>query len=196
MVAILTEPKFFCLINVNVSTGEVNTELINYDIDKLINEVIRLDIKELIVNDSIDRKIVNTLRENYSILITISDTLLDDELYKYIYDGITDIRVVNSVKHLLSYLSETKKGNLTHLQKVNIVDKNKYLELDVHSKRNLELVETLRLKERTYSLLWLLDKTKTSMGARKLQSWILSPLNNVEKINYRLCGVEKLFSNI
>jgi len=184
----------FAISYADISTGEVNTELINYDIDKLINEVIRLDIKELIVNDSIDRKIVNTLRENYSILITISDTLLDDELYKYIYDGVTDIRVVNSIKHLLSYLSETKKGNLTHLQKVNIVDKNKYLELDIHSKRNLELVETLRLKERTYSLLWLLDKTKTAMGSRLLKRWIENPLVDKSQIERRYDFISKLLT--
>jgi len=184
----------FAISYADISTGDINTELINYDIDKLINEVIRLDIKELIVNDSIDRKIVNTLRENYSILITISDTLLDDELYKYIYDGVTDIRVVNSIKHLLSYLSETKKGNLTHLQKVNIVDKNKYLELDVHSKRNLELVETLRLKERTYSLLWLLDKTKTAMGSRLLKRWIENPLVDKSQIERRYDFISKLLT--
>jgi len=57
--------------------------------------------------------------------------------------------------------------------------------MDVHTIRNLELVETLRLKERTYSLLWLLDKTKTSMGSRKLKDYLMHPLKNIEKINER-----------
>ena len=178
----------------DISTGEVNTELINYDTEKLINEIIRLDIKELIVNDLVDRKIINTLRENYSILITISSSLLDDDTYSYIYDNITDVRVVNSIKHLLYYLTDTKKGNLTHLQKVNIIDKNKYLELDVHSKRNLELVETLRLKERTYSLLWLLDKTKTAMGSRLLKRWIENPLVDKKQIERRYDFISKLLT--
>ena len=58
---------------------------------------------------------------------------------------------------------------MTHLDKVNVINKEDYLEMNVHTIRNLELVETLRLKERTYSLLWLLDKTKTAMGSRLLK---------------------------
>ena len=72
----------------DVTTGSFYTELFSYDIDKLINEIIRLDIKELIVNDIIDRKIINTLRENYNILITISNNLLENDTY-YLYGGIT-----------------------------------------------------------------------------------------------------------
>lgn len=178
----------------DISTGEINTLLINYDIDKLINEIIRLDIKELIVNSEIDRKIINTLRESYGILITISSSIYNEDNYSYIYEGIDDVRVVNSIKHLLSYLSDTKKGNLSHLQKVNIIDKNAYLELDVHSKRNLELVETLRLKERTYSLLWLLDKTKTAMGSRLLKRWIENPLVDKTLIERRYNFISKLLT--
>ena len=179
----------------DVTTGNFYTELFSYDIDKLINEIIRLDIKELIVNDIIDRKIINTLRENYNILITISNNLLENDTYKYIYEDIKDIRIVNSVKHLLNYLNETKMGNLSHLQKVKVIDKNKYLELDIYSKRNLELVETLRLKERTYSLLWLLDKTKTAMGARLLRNSIEQPLINIDEINTRLDMISEFNDN-
>ena len=64
--------------------------------------------------------------------------------------------------------------------------------MDIHSIRNLELVETLRLKERTYSLLWLIDKCKTAMGSRKLKNWMLNPLKNKEKINERYDKIEKL----
>jgi len=64
--------------------------------------------------------------------------------------------------------------------------------MDIHSIRNLELVETLRLKERTYSLIWLLDKCKTAMGSRKLKSWMLNPLKNKDAINARYDKIEKL----
>ena len=178
----------------DVTTGNFYTELFSYDIDKLINEIIRLDIKELIVNDIIDRKIINTLRENYNILITISNNLLENDTYKYIYEDIKDIRIVNSVKHLLNYLNETKMGNLSHLQKVKVIDKNKYLELDIYSKRNLELVETLRLKERTYSLLWLLDKTKTAMGSRTLKTYIENPLVDKHEIERRYDYISTLLT--
>ena len=159
----------------DISTGEIYSELVEYNKEKLINEIIRLNIKEIIVNSVIDRSIISTLRDNYSTLITFND-LLEEDLYSYVYSDVVDLRIVNSIKHLLYYLNDTKKGNLSHLQKVKINDKNKYLFLDVHSKRNLELVETLRLKERTYSLLWLLDKTKTAMGSRLLKQYIENPL--------------------
>ena len=77
-------------------------------------------------------------------------------------------------------------------QERKYLKKNDYLEMDIHSIRNLELVETLRLKERTYSLLWLLDKCKTAMGSRKLKNWMLNPLKNKEKIIDRYEKVEKL----
>ncbi len=177
----------------DITTGDFYTELIDYNSDKLINEIIRLDIKELIVNNNIDRKIVNILRENYNILITISDSLLEDN-YNYIYENVKDIRIINSIKHLLSYLNDTKMGNLNHLKAVQIIDKNKYLLLDVYSKRNLELVETIRLKERTYSLLWLLDKTKTAGGSRTLKKYIENPLIDKDKIERRYNLISKLLT--
>jgi len=96
---------------------------------------------------------------------------------------------------LVAYLKETQKhalSNINFIKKENVSD---LMMLDVNAIRNLELVKTLRDGKRYGSLLWLLDKTKTSMGARKLQSWILSPLNDIEKINYRLDGVESFYNN-
>ena len=68
------------------------------------------------------------------------------------------------------------------------------MRMDVHTKRNLELTETLRLKERQYSLLWLLDKTKTAMGARLLKSYLLNPLVDKNEIEYRLNTVATLIN--
>ena len=96
---------------------------------------------------------------------------------------------------LLAYLKETQKhalSNITTIKRENVDD---LMMLDVNAIRNLELVRTLRDNKRYGSLLWLLDKTKTSMGARKLQSWILAPLNSKDKINYRLDGVGALADN-
>ena len=169
----------------DISTGDIYTELLDYSVDKLINEITRLDIKEVIVNNIIDRRVTSTLKDNYGVLVSISDKLISDNTYDYIYEDVNDLRIVNSIKHLLYYLNETKKGNLTHLKKVNLIDKKKVLELDIYSKRNLELVETLRLKERTYSLLWLLDKTKTAMGSRLLKQYIENPLVDKNLIERR-----------
>ena len=82
--------------------------------------------------------------------------------------------------------------NLSHLQKAILKNNTDYLKMDIHTKRNLELTETLRLKQRQYSLIWLLDKTKTAMGSRMLKTYIENPLIDIDKINARYDIVEKL----
>jgi DNA mismatch repair protein MutS len=83
---------------------------------------------------------------------------------------------------------------LSHLQKPIINEFNKYLKMDIHTKRNLELTETLRLKQRQYSLIWLLDKTKTAMGSRLLKTYIENPLIDKDEINKRYNIVETLLN--
>ncbi len=175
----------------DITTGDIYSELVPFDEEKLINEIIRINLKEVIVNSVIDRSIINTLREKYNILISISDNLYEEENYKYIYEDSKDIRVVTGLKHLLFYILDNKKGDLSHLKKSKTIDKRETLEIDVYSKRNLELVETIRQKERTYSLLWLLDKTKTAMGSRLMKQWIESPLRNKKEIEKRYDIVSK-----
>ena len=170
----------YALSYTDITTGTFIVELIDYKNDKLINEIIRLELKEVIVNSKINREIISTLRDNYNILVTISNGL--SENYSYIYKKINDLRMITSIKHLLYYLEETKKGDLSHLKPALVKKKNDTLNLDIHTKRNLELVETLRLKERTYSLLWLLDKTKTAMGSRLLKEYIENPLISKKEI--------------
>ena len=83
-------------------------------------------------------------------------------------------------------------NSMSHMQKAILKENNKYLKMDIHTKRNLELTETLRLKQRQYSLLWLLDKTKTAMGSRMLKNYIENPLIDINEINKRYDIVEKL----
>ena len=163
----------YALSYADISTGSFRAVLLDYNKDKLINEILRLELKEVIVNSKINREIINILRENYSILATINNDL--SENYKYVYEDIEDMRISTSIKHLLYYIEDTKKGDLSHLKKAIVDKKNETLHLDIHTKRNLELTETLRLKERTYSLLWFLDKTKTAMGSRMLKHYIENP---------------------
>ena len=173
----------YALSYTDISTGDFYAKLIDYNIDTLINEIIRLDLKEVIVNSKIDRKIVNTLREQYNILVTIYNELTEN--YKEIYENEEDSRIITTARHLLSYIEETKMKDLSHFKKLEIIKSKDNLSLDVHTKRNLELVETLRLKERTYSLLWFLDKTKTAMGSRLLKNYIENPLINKKEIMRR-----------
>ena len=178
----------------DITTGYFYVLLVEHDQNKLLKEIINRNILEVIVNDKIDRTILNILRENYSILVTITDDICELNDYKYLYSDITDVRMVTTVKHLLQYITEAKKSNLSHLQKVEVVDVNKYLTFDIHTKKNLELTETIRLREKTYSLLWLLDKTKTAMGSRCLKTNIENPLTDKDEINRRYDIIETLLT--
>ena len=178
----------------DITTGYFYVLLIDHDKEKAIKEVVNRNIKELIVNDKIDREIIYVLKNNYNILITIREEVYDKDEYKYITSDLKDIRMVTVVNHLISYILDNKKGDMSHLQKAQIVDLHDNLLFDNHTKRNLELVETLRLKERTYSLLWLLDKTKTAMGSRLLKYNIENPLTDREEIERRYNIVDTLLT--
>lgn len=178
----------------DISTGCFYSFIIDYDKDKLIKEIINKNIKELIVNSKIDRVLINDLRKNYNILVTIRDDLIEEDTYDYIYKDLNDIRLITTVKHLLSYLVDTKKGNLSHLQVCEKVNLEQYLKFDIHTKNNLELTETIRNKDKMYSLLWLLDKTKTAMGSRLLKFNIENPLIDKKELNRRYSIIEKLLT--
>lgn len=169
----------------DISTGEVYATLVEGERDKVIKEIIRNGFKEVIVNDAIDREIVENLRTNHDVLVTITKDELEDTDYSYIYKDIEDDRIIKTIKHLLHYIIDTKKGDLHHLQPCKIIKSSMYLEFDVNTKKNLELVETLRNRERQYSLLWLLDKCKTAMGSRYLKNTILNPLTDRQEIEKR-----------
>lgn len=96
---------------------------------------------------------------------------------------------------LLFYLEETQKRKLVHLENIRYVDKGRFMSIDVKTRRNLELTVSYRENKRTGSLLWLLDKTQTAMGARKLADWVDRPLQRSSQINARLDGVEELFAH-
>lgn len=93
---------------------------------------------------------------------------------------------------LLGYLYETQKTDLSHLSDLEYYEQGRFMELDLNTRRNLELTATLRGKEKRGSLLWVLDKTKTAMGGRLLRSWLERPLLNVAAVNRRLGAVEAL----
>ncbi len=176
----------------DITTGEIYSKILENDDNKLISEVVSLGIKELIVNSRVDVNIANIFKNQYKIPITITDNIYDINDYEYVVENIKDERYKISINHLLYYLIVNQKRNMTHLQKLKIIKNNDYLKMDIHTKRNLELTESLRLKERTYSLLWLLDNTKTAMGSRKLKTWIENPLVDKTIINNRYDVVSKL----
>ena len=177
---------------IDISTGEVYITLVEGEQEQVIKEITRHGFKEVIVNDTIDREIVEILRTNYEVLVTITKESSDDKAYEYIYKDLEDIRLVNTLQHLLHYIIDTKKGDMHHLQKAQVIKSSEYLEFDINTKKNLELTETLRNRERQFSLLWLLDKNKTAMGSRFLKHNIENPLTNKAEIERRYDFIAKL----
>ena len=178
----------YALTYSDITTGEVYAMLLN-SVD-IIYKLLSLEIKEVIVNKEFDRNILSKIK-NEKIPVTIVDNYLDN-MYTDIYSGISDERIIKSIKLLLYYLRLEQKRELSHFQRVIIKNDDATLVMDIHTKRNLELTECLRTKERMYSLLWLLDNTKTAMGSRRLKYFILNPLVNMDMINERYDVVSKL----
>ena len=175
----------------DISTSYLANLSIPNNMDTLLNEILNYNIKEVVLIDNLNTSFIDLLKNTYNIEVTISSEFLKDK-YQDFFSTIPDVRVRSGVEHLFYYLSVRQLKDLSYINSIEIIKKNDYVEMDVHTVRNLELVETIRLKERTYSLVWLLDKCKTAMGSRKLKSWILNPLKNKDVIEKRYERIEKL----
>ncbi|MDD6244433.1 MAG: DNA mismatch repair protein MutS [bacterium] len=182
----------YVLSYADISTGEVYVTILDDSLQELLQEIIRHGFEEIIVSDEIDRNFINTLRKTYQLNVTIYNEYNDDEQYSYIYNDLNDLRKERGIKHLLAYTVNTKKGDLSHLQAAKVELINAHLLLDEHTKRNLELTETLRLREKTYSLLWLLDKNQTAMGSRLLRKNLEFPLIDKKELERRYHYIEVL----
>ena len=178
----------------DISTGEITVFLSEHNISKVVSEIVSLGIKEVIVTSKVDKNIYNMLKNQFKITVSTSDEIDTIGEYEYIYSEIGDARYIETIKHLLTYINNTQKRSLSHFQKAIIREQKAYLKMDIHTKRNLELTETLRLKQRNYSLIWLLDKTKTAMGSRRLKNFIENPLIDPVEINKRYDMVETLLN--
>ena len=169
----------------DITTGEIYGEILDNDINTVINKIIYLGIKELIANSKVNKEIISSIKNTYKIPVTITDEIYNLDDNNYIYSDITDDRYITGIKHLINYLINNLKRNTSHFQKLVIRKNEDFLKMDVHTKRNLELTESIRKGERMYSLLWLLDETKTAMGGRLLKTWIENPLVDTSEIEKR-----------
>lgn len=176
----------------DITTGEIYVSLIDHNNTILISEIVSIGIKEIIVKSNFDKNITSILKNQFNVSISICDDIKDLDEYNYVYESISDERLIKSLKYLISYVIDIKMTSLSHLQKAIVKINSNYLKMDIHTKRNLELTETLRLKQRQYSLIWLLDKTKTAMGSRLLKNYIENPLVDKYEINRRYDIVERL----
>ena len=177
----------------DITTGEYYIEKLDHDKDKVLSEVISLGLKEVICNSKLDPYIINVLKSQYKLTVTITDKLYELDNYSYLYNNF-DVNYQIAIKHLLYYLVVEQRRNLSHIRLVIEKKQDNYLKMDVHTKRNLELTESLRLKERQYYLLWLMDNTKTAMGGRKLKQWIENPIIDKDILNQRYDIIDKLLN--
>lgn len=188
--SILNLNNNYILTYADVSTGLLYSETLSLNNEVLLNRILNLNLKEIIIEEDFDLELINTLKNNYNIGINIINEFYEETVD--ILDNINDSRVKIGVNHLLYYLITIQLKDITHFNNVIIKDNSNYLLMDVHTVRNLEIFETLRLKERKYSLLWLLDACKNSMGSRTLKEFLMNPLINRDKINKRLDYIETL----
>ena len=110
-------------------------------------------------------------------------------------DDVADRAMVCAVGAMLDYVRDTQKKDIGYINKLNIYSDGQYLEMDINTRRNLELVESMRSKEKKGTLLWVLDKTRSSLGARLMRKWVEHPLITVSAINKRQYAVEELYNN-
>lgn len=175
----------------DITTGELFVTMVEHNISTLVSQIVSIGLKEVIVSSKVDKSVISILKNQFKMTVTVTDAIEEGD-YESIYQELGDVRYVETIKHLLTYITHTQKRSLAHLMKPVIIENKNYLKMDMHTKRNLELTETLRLKQRNYSLIWLLDRTKTAMGSRMLRQMIESPLISKEEINRRYDVVETL----
>lgn len=116
-----------------------------------------------------------------------SDILREGELEKK--------RLVSALGALLCYIRETQKTDISYIKELNVYENGQYMQLDLNTRRNLEITETMRSKEKRGSLLGVLDKTTTAAGARLLRQWVEHPLLGISAISRRQAAVEELFDD-
>ena len=199
----------------DISTGEFYSAEIkdNYNFPMLLDELARYTPSELVVNSMMAdcSEEMDKIKERFeNVYVTrFNDKFFNDELNninlrfnivdnngKKIED-ISDKRLaISSINALIEYIEETQKTSLDHINKITIYQISKYMSLDINARRNLEITEKMRDKSKKGTLLWVLDKTATSMGGRLLRRWLNDPLIDVKEINQRLDAVEELKDNL
>ena len=182
----------YALTYADLLSGKVYTTFIEKNQDKIISHIVNLNIKEVVVHDNFDVDLIHKLKTNYNIFISYYN---DEIIYKKdIFRRVTDSKLINNTSLLLNYLTNSLKQDLSHIQEVEVIDSGLFLELDKECIKNLELVETIRNKDRQNSLLGFMDKTKTAMGSRLLKSYLISPSINKDEILRRQNLTEKLIN--
>ena len=193
---------------IDISTGEVSSTYVSGEdfISLIKNEIGAYAPSEIILNRSAAEvgEIAAFASDRFGTLITdkmqrifayerakaLVNAAFGDDAAK-----LSETEMLLAVGALLAYVEETQKTEVTFTKGINVYTRGQYLELDINTIRNLELVESMRAKEKRGSLLWVLDKTKSAMGARLLRSFVLRPLVDPVRISHRQAATADLLSD-
>ncbi len=210
LMSIIYTTNAYGVSTVDITTGDYYVTEVDTD-RKLLDEINKFGPTEIICNDSfyVSGIDIEDLRNRLGISVSsLEPWYFDDDLcircLKEHFKvaslsglGLDDYTIgVIAAGSVMQYLYETQKNSLMHLTKLTPYVTSKFMLLDSSTRRNLELVETLREKQKRGSLLWVLDKTKTAMGARLLRNFMEQPLIEKEQINFRLDAIEELNENV
>ena len=210
LAAIFAEGDGAAVAFVDISTGEVHATAASGEGYKeyIINELSAYSPKECLCNTvpAAQKEIFDFL-ENRLHTMTASGVSARFEAQKAapmatrqfhdlrVTGDENHLRILRAVGALLGYVLDTQKTDISYIKTLNIYYGGQYMEMDANTRRNLELCETMRQKEKRGSLLWVLDRTRTSMGARNLRKWIEMPLTDVRAITQRQGAVAELYSH-
>ncbi|WP_216827907.1 DNA mismatch repair protein MutS [Alkalihalobacterium elongatum] len=180
----------FGFVRTDLTTGESAITVLTGGIDEVIFELASAGAKEVIVSPDFDETYLEMIKQRLAITISFEAVEAVPEYFHPICAGIQHDQLLATIGRLCNYLVRTQRRSLDHLQQVQYYTSNQYMKIDYHSKRNLELIETIREKKKKGSLLWIVDATVTAMGARLLKKWLERPLINQTEIEERLTVVE------
>ena len=168
----------------DITTGEFQVINIDKKDHLLNNQLASMEVKEIVVKSHC------TYNFNDSIMVSHYDNETFNEKYRDIFHNIKDLKEIKVSTLLLNYLIETQKRDLEHLQMIEEINNQDFMTMDLYTKKSLELTENSKDHEKYGSLFWLLDMTKSAMGARLLKNYIDRPLLKKEAIEERLDIVE------
>lgn len=174
----------------DVSTGEANTSIIEGSAKELVQQLQAYAIKEVIVTDQLQLLLAD-YAETSGIVLSLEKEEMDS-LRADNYVAALPGKLQGVAKRLLQYVERTQMRSLSHIQAFTFIEADSYLRIDTNSKRNLELIQSIRGGDSKGTLLWLLDETVTAMGGRKLKQWMHQPLASKKAIEARQTVVTEL----
>ncbi|WP_075839086.1 DNA mismatch repair protein MutS [Clostridium perfringens] len=187
----------------DISTGDFLATEGELEKGVILDEISKFNPKEIILLDSLDQELIKDITLTTSALISRKPIEYFEENFDEVLNtqfgeksNSLSLMVKKSSNALVKYILDTQKISLTNINYIEVYSLVDFMTIDLSSRRNLELTENLREKSKKGSLLWVLDKTETSMGSRMLRRWIEEPLVNKEKITLRLNAVEELFNDL